>query len=96
MRPIRQWHAQRPALEEAGKPPRVTDSRVLVWAMVGFLVLALLCLGAALAVLVLPDSRFHFDPPWFDFAFSRLMGLATIFAAMSAMMKLVINLFRRE
>lgn len=96
MRPIRERRTPKPAVEveEVQKPVGSSgDSRVLVWAMVGFLLLGFVCLGLAFFALDQPDSRF--GPPWSAFTFGRLMGLSTIFMAMTVMIKGVIQIFRR-
>jgi hypothetical protein len=98
MRPIRR--APKPVHTPAGEEVREAEesgggSKILVISMVVFLGISFLFLGAALAVLELPDSRFHIDRPWFDSAFSGFMGLSTICAAASLLMKLVIQLSRR-
>ena len=94
MRPIQQRRTPTPAVEPSQEPAGSTgNSKVLVWAAVGFLVLAFVCLGLAFFALDRPDSRFA--EPWSAFTFGRLMGLSTIFMAMAAMMKGVIQMFRR-
>lgn len=94
MRPIRQRRTPKPAVEPSREPAGSSgDSRVLVWAMVGFLFLGLVCLGLAFFLIDQPDSRF--GPPWSAFTFGRLMGLSTIFMAMTVLLKGVIQMFRR-
>jgi hypothetical protein len=96
MRPIRERRTPKPAVEveEVQKPAGSSgDSRVLVWAMVGFLLLGLVCLGLAFFAIDRPGSRFA--GPWSAFTFGRLMGLSTIFMAMTVLMKGVIQLFQR-
>ncbi|HEX6904420.1 MAG TPA: hypothetical protein VF789_32225 [Thermoanaerobaculia bacterium] len=93
MRPIRQRRTPKPAVEPPQEPAGSTgNSKVLVWAMIIFLFLGFVCLGLAF-FLIDPSSRF--GPPWSAFTFGRLMGLSTIFMAMSVMVKGVIQIFRR-
>jgi hypothetical protein len=96
MSPIRQRRTPEPAIEPSEEPAGSTgNSKVLVWAMVGFLVLGFVCLGLAFFLIDEPDSRFRIAWLSLDITFGRLMGLSTIFMAMSVMMKGVIQLFRR-
>jgi len=93
MRPIRERRTLKPAVEPSPEPAGSTgSSKVLVWAMIIFLLLGFVCLGLAF-FLIDPDSRF--PEPWSVFTFGRLMGLSTIFMAMTVMIKGVIQIFRR-
>jgi hypothetical protein len=92
MRPIRQRRTPKPAVEPSQEPAGSKgDSRVLVWAMVGFLVLGFVCLGLAFFLIDQPDSRYRIAWLSLDVTFGRLMGLSTIFMAMTVMMKGVLQ-----
>ncbi len=96
MRPIRERRTLKPAVEaeEVKKLAGSSgDSKVLVWAMVGFLLLGFVCLGLAFFTIDQPGSRFA--GPWSAFTFGRLMGLSTIFMAMTVLLKGVLQMFRR-
>jgi hypothetical protein len=96
MRPIRQRRTLKPAGEEIQKVEEPKGgSTVLVVAMLVFLGMGLLCLGGAFVLLDQPDSSFRIDWLGLDVSFGRLMGLSTIFMAMTVMLKGVIQMFRR-
>lgn len=97
MRPIRQRRTPKPLGEEVVEVEKPKGgSTVLVAAMLVFLGMGLLCLAGSFMMLILPDSRFQLDLPWFDTASSGLLGLSTIFMAMTLLMKMVIQLFERD